>query len=249
MSKKHPIVEMRKLSKSFGVVKALDQVDLTVYDSEIVGLVGDNGAGKTTLMKILAGVYPPDKGEIFWCGKKTDFSNPSEARQLGIEVVYQDLALARNVDAVANVFTGRELVKPDFWGSALKLIDKEREKTETEKILTQLGIELPSVRTPVKYLSGGEQQMVAIARAVYSKPHVLIMDEPTTAIAVKERKRLLSLIPKFKERAISTIFISHTLQEVFTVADRVVVLSRGHKVGEGSSEEMNIEKVMELMMK
>jgi len=249
MSKKHPVVEMRKVSRSFGFVKALDQVDLTMYDSEVLGLVGDNGAGKTTLTKILAGVYPPDKGEIFWCGKKTNFCNPREARQLGIEVVYQDLALARNVDAVANVFIGREFVKRSFWSSVFKLIDKEREKIETEKILTQLGIELPSVRTPTKYLSGGEQQMVAIARAVYSKPRVLIMDEPTTAIAVKERERLLSLIPKFKERGISTIFISHTLQEVFRVADRIVVLSKGHKVGEGNLEEMNIEKVMDLMMK
>ena len=199
-------------------------------------------------MKILAGVYRLDEGEITWLGRRADISNPSIARKLGIEVVYQDLALSTNVDAVANIFTGREIIKKTFPWNILGVIDDKMEEDETKKTISTLGIELPSVRTSIKYLSGGQQQLVAIARAIYSRPRVLIMDEPTTAIAIKEKRELLSLVPKFKKEGVSTVFISHTLQEVFQISDRIVVLSKGIKIKEGSPEELNLEKVMELMM-
>ena len=248
MSENELLVEMRNISKRFGHVLALDDVDLAIHTGEVVGLVGDNGAGKSTLMKVLSGVYSKDSGEIFYLGKNVRLSNPSIARHLGIEVVYQDLALSVNVDAVANVFTGREIIKKKFPWDLFGVIDTELEEKETKKTIAELGINLPSVRTMVKYLSGGQQQLVAIARAIYSRPRVLIMDEPTTAIAVKEKKQLLSLIPKFKKEGVSTVFISHTLQEVFEIADRIVVLSKGKKVGEGTPDVLDLEKVMELMM-
>jgi ABC-type sugar transport system ATPase subunit len=248
MEEKRVLVEMKKIFKRFGHVDALSDVDLIVHENEIIGLVGDNGAGKSTLMKILAGVYRMDSGEIVWRGRKVSITDPSTARKLGIEVVYQDLALSTNVDAVANVFTGREIIKPGFFNSLFGVINQKAEEEKASQAILQLGMKLPSVRMPVKYLSGGQQQLVAIARAIYSMPNVLIMDEPTTAIAVKEKQQLLSLIPKFKNEGVSTIFISHTLQEVFDISDRIVVLSKGKKLGEGTPEELNMAKVMELMM-
>ena len=244
MSKK-PIVKMINISKRFGGIQALYKVNLELYPGEVLGLVGDNGAGKSTLMKILAGVYRADEGEIYLEGKKVEIDSPLTARRLGIEMIYQDLenALAPNLDVIENMFLGREYTK--FLG----VIDRKRMEQMARKVLEELGIKIPSLKVKVRYLSGGQQQAVAIARTLLFKPKVLLMDEPTTALSVERKRHVLELVKRIKQRGdIGIIFVSHIIPDVLEVADRVMVLRTGIKVAEKDASELTIDDVIKLMM-
>lgn len=243
-----PLVQMRKISKRFDGVVALRDVDFELNYDEIVGLVGDNGAGKSTLIKILSGVYQATEGETFFKGEKVRIRTPKDAKELGIETAYQDLALADNLDTARNIFMGRELIKSGYLSQRLQIVDKKSMWERSEEILGNLGIEVGSVKTVVGKLSGGQRQSVAIGKTLYANPQVIIMDEPTAAISVKERGKVLSLMKNLKKRHISLIFISHNLQEIFSVVDRITVLNRGRLVENKRINETTMDEVVKLML-
>lgn len=223
-----PIVEMRGIRKSFAAVQALRGVDLALHHNEVLGLVGDNAAGKSTLMKVLSGAYTPDEGQILIDGEQVSIANPHHARQLGIEMVYQDLALANNLDVTANVFLGREAV-PSRIGP-LGVMDSHYMEQETQRLLKRLRIDIASVRQLVERLSGGQRQAVAIARATAFNSKVTIMDEPTAALSVAAISQVLDLVRELKAQGASIIIISHRLEDIYQVSDRMVVLRQGRKV-------------------
>jgi ABC-type sugar transport system ATPase subunit len=225
-----PVVEMRNIKKNFAAVQALRGVDLVLQHNEVLGLVGDNAAGKSTLMKVLSGAYDPDGGEIFIEGKKVDFSNPMDARRKGIEMVYQDYALANNLDVSANVFMGREVVSLHL--GPIGVMDYHYMEQETKKLLNRLKIDIPSVRQKVERLSGGQRQAVAIARATAFDAKVIIMDEPTAALSVAAIEKVLELVRELKAQGASIIIISHRLEDIYQVSDRMIVLRHGRKVSD-----------------
>lgn len=227
-SERTPVVEMRDIKKHFGAVQALRGVDLTLNRHEVLGLMGDNAAGKSTLMKVLSGAYTPSEGGIFINGHEVHFSSPMEARRLGIEMVYQDYALANNLDVAANVFMGREVVR--FKLGPFGVMDYPYMEKETKNLINRLRIDIPSVRQRVERLSGGQRQAVAIARATAFDAKVIIMDEPTAALSVAAIDKVLDLIDQLREQGSSVIIISHRLEDVFRVADRMIVLRQGQKV-------------------
>lgn len=241
-----PLVSMRGISKAFGAVQALRRVDLAVWPAEVVGLVGDNGAGKSTLMKILYGIYAPDEGDIVIEDKAVIFHTAHDARAHGIEMVYQDLALVDNLDIAANVFAGRELTRR-FLG-VVQVLDKRRMEQAAAEVVQRLDQDLTPVRRKVKVLSGGQRQTVAIARSLCFEPKVMIMDEPTASLSLEKIQRLLDLIQGLKARGLAIILVSHRLQDIFTVGDRVVVLKRGEVVGERNIRETSLEEVVQLMV-
>ncbi len=229
-NEKAPVVEMRNIKKSFGAVQALRGVDLTLHHNEVMGLVGDNAAGKSTLMKVLSGAYIPDEGEIFINGERAHFSNPMDARRAGIEMVYQDYALANNLDIVANVFMGREVVQLKL--GPFGVMDFHYMEQETQNLLSRLKIEIPSVHQKVERLSGGQRQSVAIARATAFDAKVIIMDEPTAALSVAAIDKVLELVKELKAQGASIIIISHRLEDIYRVSDRMIVLRQGRKVSD-----------------
>lgn len=243
-----PLIRMIGIVKKFGAVEALRGIDLEVFHGEIVGLVGDNGAGKSTLMKVLTGVYTADKGEIFFEGERVHFTSPLESRARGIEMIYQDLALADDIDVAGNIFLGREIRRQSLLSFLFGLMDLRTMQRESERILKELETTVSSVRQKVQNLSGGQRKAVAIARATYWDAKLVIMDEPTAALALFEVQRVLSLIKKLKERGISVIFISHNLQEVFSTADRIVVLRSGELAGVRETGETTQEEIAQLMI-
>lgn len=228
---------MEGISKSFGEVRALNDVYFTLYPREIVGLVGGNGAGKSTLIKILAGVFPPDKGKIYLDDREVVFRSPRDAYGQGIYTVHQKMEeiLAPHHDVVANVFMGEELVKSLF-GKFLpwfQVLAKKRMEEEAENALSRVGIKIDSVRRPVASYSGGQRQAVALARGLRKKPKILILDEPTAALGVKERFQILHLIKRLgKEEGIPIVIVNHNLEEVLEIVDRIAVLRNGQVVGE-----------------
>lgn len=244
MGDKVPLVELVNIHKWFGRVCALQNIDLSVNHSEVVGLVGDNGAGKSTLIKILSGVYPPDKGEIRWQGKKIDFSSPKDAIKLGIETIHQEAALVSTMNIMRNIFIGRE---PVISFGPIRWLNIKRMAKESMKALQGVALHLRSPEIPVEELSGGQRQGVAIARAMYFKTKLLILDEPTNNLSVKESKRILQFVTGLKKQGISSIFITHNLYHVYPVADKIVVLSHGKKVGEFKKEETSIDNLTELI--
>jgi ABC-type sugar transport system ATPase subunit len=223
-----PVVEMRNIKKNFGAVQALRGVDLALRHNEVLGLVGDNAAGKSTLMKVLSGAYIPDEGEILIEGEKAHFSNPMDARRQGIEMVYQDYALANNLDVAGNVFLGREVVRIKI--GPFGVMDYRQMEQETKTLLNRLKISIPSVRQKVERLSGGQRQAVAIARATAFNAKVIIMDEPTAALSVAAIDKVLDLIRELKTVGASIIIISHRLEDIYRVGDRMIVLRHGRKV-------------------
>ena len=243
-----PIIEMRNIKKNFGAVQALRGVDLAVNHNEILGLVGDNAAGKSTLMKVLSGAYIPDGGEVFIEGKKVNFSNPMDARRQGIEMVYQDYALANNLDVAANVFMGREAVQ--YRLGPIGVLDYRYMEQETKNLLNRLKINVQSVRQKVERLSGGQRQAIAIARATAFNAKVIIMDEPTAALSVAAIDQVLGLVEELKAQGASIIIISHRLEDIYRVSDRMIVLRHGRKVTdtriEGNLHEFN-ERVVAYM--
>lgn len=244
--KNEPLIKMVGVSKFFGAVQALNKVDLELNYNEVLGLVGDNAAGKSTLMKILTGAYSRDEGEIFLEGEKVNFIHPMESRARGIEMVYQDLALAENIDVAGNIFLGEEPRKTIF--GPIKIMDREKMEKESWDILKRLKIRIGSVRTQVKLLSGGQQKAVAIGKTISHRSKAIIMDEPTAALGTKAVSRLLDLVKRIKEEGISIIFISHRLQDIFSVGDRVVVLREGQVVGNKEISETAPDEVANLMV-
>jgi ABC-type sugar transport system ATPase subunit len=231
-AEKIPVVEMRNIKKHFGAVQALRGVDLALHHNEVLGLMGDNAAGKSTLMKVLSGAYIPDGGEILIEGNHVTFANPMDARRQGIEMVYQDYALSNNLDVAANVFMGREVVRIKL--GKLGVLNYPYMEQETINLLDRLKIDIPSVRQKVERLSGGQRQAVAIARATAFEAKVIIMDEPTAALSVAAIDKVLELIQELKAQGASIIIISHRLEDIFRVADRMIVLRQGNKVSDKS---------------
>jgi simple sugar transport system ATP-binding protein len=237
-----PIVEMRGIDKSFGPVRALVNVNLRLMPGEVLGLVGDNSAGKSTLMKIITGAYQRDAGEILIDGKDVHFKSPHESRDLGIEMIYQDFALCGNLDVGQNIFLGR-------WPKRFGLfVDRDRMHRDAREILDRLKVDVNSVYQKVESLSGGRQQSVAIARAISFEPKVVIFDEPTANLSVTATKRLLETIAELKRHNVAQIIISHRMNDIFEVGDRVMVLKRGRNVGERLIAETTEKEVLELIV-
>lgn len=232
---------MRHISKTFGAVRALVDVDLVLYPGEILGLVGDNSAGKSTLMKILTGAYQRDSGEVLVAGAKTHFRSPHESRAVGIEMIYQDFALCGNMDVAQNIFLGR-------WPRRGFFVNRKRMYSEAEQVLQRLKVDVNSVYQRVESLSGGRQQSVAIARAISFDPKVIVLDEPTANLSVMATERLLETMQELKKHNVAQIIISHRLQDIFEVGDRVMVLKRGRGVGERQIGETNEHEVLGLIV-
>lgn len=223
-----PVLVAKKLSKKYGKVVALDNADLELYPGEVLGVIGDNGAGKSTLIKALCGAVIPDSGEIQLDGNKVSFTSPIEARKLGIETVYQNLALSPALSITDNMFLGREIRQKGFMGKVLKFLDQKAMAEEARKRLSDLGLlTIQNINQLVETLSGGQRQGVAVARATSFGTKVVIMDEPTAALGVKESRRVLELIGEVRARGIPIILISHNMPHVFEVADRIHV----HRLG------------------
>lgn len=242
-----PLLEAKSLTKRFGGLVAVNNVSVELYPSEVVGLVGDNGAGKSTLIKMISGVYQPDGGEIFYEGREVTFAGPREARDLGIETIYQDLALAENLDVSSNIFLGRE-VKKRHLGGLVKTLNWPTMHAESRQALDRLDIELPSLTQHIRNLSGGQRQAVAIARSIYWDARIMIMDEPTAALGVPEQRRVLRLVRTLRDSGVPVVIISHNLQDVFAVADRIVVLRRGKKVAEKEASKTTPDEIVSLMV-
>ncbi|MFL5910830.1 MAG: ATP-binding cassette domain-containing protein [Gaiellaceae bacterium] len=226
MNADQPLLSLRGVSKRFGAVQALDNVDLEVTAGEVVGLVGDNGAGKSTLVKTVAGIYSPDEGEFHFNGRPVKIGGPTDAVALGIATVYQDLALADNLDVVANLFLGRETEAGGI-GVVTRALDETTMERRSHELLENLAVTIPSVRGEVGTLSGGQRQQVAVARSLLGEPKLVLLDEPTAALGVAQTAQVLQLIRRLKERGLGVLVISHNLADVFEVTDRIFVLRLG----------------------
>jgi D-xylose transport system ATP-binding protein len=236
------LVEMKDIAIAFGGIKAVDHVSVDLKAGEVVGLLGHNGAGKSTLIKILSGAYPADSGEIFIRGEKADIRTPRDAKRLGIETIYQTLALADNIDAAGNIFLGREIVSG--WG----MLDDAAMEAETRKVMQRLNPHFVRFKEPVKALSGGQRQSVAIARAIYFDAKILIMDEPTAALGPAETKQVGELIQQLKAQGIGIFLISHDIHDVFDLCDRVCVMKNGKLVGTARVEDVTADEVLGMII-
>ncbi len=230
-------LSMRGISKRFGAVRALIDVDLDVRAGEVVAIVGDNGAGKSTLIKVLAGVHPADSGTILFDDAPVTIDDPTDARDLGIATVFQDLALCDNLDVVSNLWLGRELRK----GGGLDEVEMEQ---RSWALMRELSAKIPSVRTPVAELSGGQRQTVAVARSLIGDPSIVILDEPTAALGISQTAEVLNLIERLRERGLGVILISHSIADVQAVADRIVVLRLGRNNGDFRVADVSSETII-----
>ena len=243
------ILEVNTISKRFGGVKALDRVSIKLNEGEVLALAGDNGAGKSTLIKIISGVYTSDGGDISFNGRKILNNNPNYSRNLGIETIYQDLALADNLDVPSNIFLGREPIKKSL--KFLHRLDRNFMYEQSVDVLESLKIEIPksSLTQPVASLSGGQRQAIAISRAIYWNAKILIMDEPTAALGVPEQRKVLELIDTLKKSSIGIIFISHNLNDIFSASDSICVLRQGKKVCEKMISQTNKDEIVSYMVR
>jgi len=235
------ILKLSGIQKSFGPVHVLYNVDFHVGEGEVVGLVGDNGAGKSTLMKIVTGMYTADAGDVTLNGASIAGLNPGERRKLGIEMIYQDLALARQQDVAANIFLGREPVRSIL---GIKVVDRKAMQRDAQAMIDRLGAKLPAINRPVGSFSGGQQQSVAIARALTFDPKIVIMDEPTAALAVREVQGVLDLVRQLRDQGIGVILISHRLNDVLSVTDRIVVLHHGRAAADLTTSRTTMTEVV-----
>ncbi len=234
-----PIIEAKRISKKFGAVQALDSVDFHIYPQEIVGLIGDNGAGKSTLIKILSGIFPPDEGVLLINGQEVKINSPRDSQNLGIETIYQDAALVDTMSIMRNVFLGRE----DTNSSGF-LKKKEMRKKSLEILEHSIGISgIVSPDQIVKNLSGGQKQSVALARAVHFRKKVLLLDEPTSALSVKETQKVLEYMLSLRNEGVSCVFVTHNLYHVYQVADKFVILSRGRKIEDVAKNETSLDEL------
>jgi D-xylose transport system ATP-binding protein len=242
LATEQPLVEMRRMRVSFGGVHAVDNVTVDLHAGEVVGLVGGNGAGKTTLMRVLSGAHPADDGEVFIDGQPVDISNPRAAKALGIETIYQTLALAENIDAAANMFLGRELM------TRLRSLDDAAMESQTRKVMGRLNPHFKNFKTPVMSLSGGQRQSVAIARAIHFNARILIMDEPTAALGPAETNQVRDLIKQLKNEGIGIFLISHDIHDVFDLADRISVMLHGRLVGTVNKADVTTDEVLGMII-
>ena len=240
------LLEARNITKRFGGLVAVNDVSVGLNAGEAIGIVGDNGAGKSTLIKVISGVHRPDEGQLFFMGQDAKIDTPMAALKLGIETIYQDLALAENMNVYSNIFLGREKLKK-FLG-VLNVLDHESMHGESRKVLKSLEIEIPSLRNIIRVLSGGQRQAVAISRSIYWDARVLIMDEPTAGLAVAEQSKVLKLVNRLKAQGIGVIIITHQLHDVFAVSDRLVVMRRGEKVGERITKQTSPDEIVSLII-
>lgn len=238
-----PRLQLRNISKAFGGVQALKDVDFEVYAGEVVGLVGDNGAGKSTLIKVISGAYIPDQGEILIDGQPVSIASPQDATRLGIETVYQDLALCDNLDVVANLWLGREAYRWLIPG-VLKVLDETEMERQTLDVLRTLDVKIPSVRRPVAALSGGQRQCIAVAKTILRQPKVVLLDEPTAALGVAQTRQVLNLIMRLKHQGLAVVVISHNLHDVFEVADRAVVMRLGRRAATFEIQQSTSEQIV-----
>jgi ABC-type sugar transport system ATPase subunit len=239
-----PLLRLEGIGKSYGAVTALDGIDLELYPSEVLALIGDNGAGKSTLVKIVAGAIPADRGRIFFEGREVRIQKPDDARALGIETVYQDLSLFENSSIAENIFAGREPVRRLL---GLPILKKREMHREARRIVDDLHIPIHSTRALVRGLSGGQRQSVAIGRAVAFSRQVLILDEPTAALGVPEQRKVLALVRELRDKGFSIVLISHNLEQVFTVADRLHVLRQGRTAGVVRRDEATPDQIVKLI--
>jgi len=237
-----PLVQLKDISISLGGIKAVDHVSLDLHAGEVVGLLGHNGAGKSTLIKILAGAYKKDSGEIWINGKQAEINSPRDARDHNIETIYQTLALADNLDAASNLFLGRELTSP------MGFVDDAKMAAETAKIMARLNPNFKKLKEPVSALSGGQRQSVAIARAVYFNAKILIMDEPTAALGVHETEMVADLIKELKDQGLGIFLISHDTREMMDLCDRVSVMKNGQMVGTERVEDVTEDDILSMII-
>ena len=245
VSDRAPVVELHKISKAFGATRALNEFDLAVHRGEVVGVVGDNGAGKSTLLKTVAGVHRPDSGELLIEGVEYDSLTPMGAQKLGIEIIHQNLGLIDTLDVAANLFINREKLRGSPVARFVRWLDKPGMARETAQALSRFELPASVVRRPARQLSGGQRQMVAVARAVHWNPRMIMMDEPTAALAVEQARRVLDLVRSLAASGIAVLFVSHDIANVLEVTERVVVLRHGRKVADVStSDTSHTELVM-----
>jgi D-xylose transport system ATP-binding protein len=238
-----PLLALKGVSKRFGPVQALEGVDFDVRGGEVVALVGDNGAGKSTLVKAISGIYSVDEGEFFFGGRPVKISGPTDATALGIATVYQDLALCDNLDVVANLFLGQEVVATGL-GALTRRLDETQMEHRSHELLEQFAVTIPSVRSEVGGLSGGQRQQVAVARSLLGQPKVVLLDEPTAALGVAQTETVLELIKRLRDRGLGVVVISHNLANVFEVADRIVVLRLGRFAGSFDTDKVSREDIV-----
>ena len=241
-----PILQVRGVSKHFGGVQALNKVSLDVHPGEVVALAGDNGAGKSTVIKAISGVFQYEDGEILLDGRKVAFASPQEARDSGIETIYQDLALADNLSIGANIFLGREPMRKLF--GFLPAIDRKKMAEAAKETMEKLDFHVSRLDAPVAAFSGGQRQAVAIGRAMYWNARLVIMDEPTAALGVPEQRKVIALIQSLKAHGKGVIFISHNLRDIFEVADRIVVFRRGENAGERRPDATTSDEIVRMMV-
>jgi simple sugar transport system ATP-binding protein len=241
-----PILSVRNVSKHFGGVQALNKVSFDIHPGEVVALAGDNGAGKSTVIKAISGVFQYEDGEILLDGKPTQFSSPQEARDSGIETIYQDLSLADNLSIGANIFLGREPMKKLF--GFLPVIDRQKMAEAAKETMQSLDFHVSRLDAPVAAFSGGQRQAVAIGRAIFWNARLVIMDEPTAALGVPEQLKVMSLIQSLKAHGKGVIFISHNLRDIFEVADRIVVFRHGENAGERRPADTTSDEIVRLMV-
>jgi ABC-type sugar transport system ATPase subunit len=242
-----PVLSIRGMTKRFGGLTAVNNVSWDIFAGEVVALLGDNGAGKSTLVKCISGVYQADEGEIYFGGKLSRFAQPIDARREGIETIYQDLALANNLDVAANIFLGREM-KTRYFSGLIKTLNDALMLRESAAALDELEIHFPSLTQPIESLSGGQRQAVAIARAVYWDAKLMIMDEPTNNLGVPEQHKVIELIRTLRDQGVPVILITHTLPDVFAVSDRLIVMHRGRKVTEKRTAETDAHELVQYMV-
>jgi len=241
-----PLLEIRNVSKNFVGIKALERIDFQINLKERVGLIGDNGAGKSTLIKIIAGIQSPSEGEIYWEGKRVTMDSPIVARELGIETIYQDLSLANNLTTANNFFLGRELTRT-YFGGLVRFLDEKAMNARTEELLYQMNASIPT-RKQVAFLSGGQRQAIAIMRVMLWNAKLIVMDEPTAALGVAERRKVLDLMNELKQHGVSVLLVSHNLPDILEVTDRVYVIRRGKIVGEQQTAATNEHTLIQMMI-
>ena len=245
---KRVILETKRISKHFFGVRALDSVDMKLYENEIIAIVGDNGAGKSTLIKVISGVYKQDEGEILVNGELADINDPIDAKAYGIETVYQEEGVIPILNASSNLFLGREKIRDDVWGKLFKFVDDRHMRKETEKLLDRFGIKLQNINSDIVNLSGGQRQSVAVGRAIYWGGKILIFDEPTNNLGVKQERKIIDLIKRTRDEfGVSIIVISHNIAHVFELVDRIIVLRNGKKIGERLKEQTNTNEIVSLI--
>ena len=240
------LLEVRHITKRFGGLVAVNDVSMGVNAGEVVGLLGDNGAGKSTLIKMVSGVYHADEGKIFFMDREIRINDPMDALALGIETIYQDLALAENLNVYSNIFLGREKLRKVL--GFIKVLDHDLMLSESRAILNRLEIEIPSLKNKISMLSGGQRQAVAISRSLYWNAKFLIMDEPTAALGITEQKKVLGLVRLLRDQGLGIIIISHQLHDIFSVSDRLVIMRRGVKVAERVTKDTNPNEIVSLIV-